>query len=400
MLFDKKEYNIVVSILLILLCIMFVVTCIMASPQIDCLLMAEIMILISFLDYTMSGTKKNILIILKVIFDVLIFMLGSFSDEITVIVIMCIYSIMDIILNEVTEINIYIWNLYSIECEVLGILLITGIATLKSRTFMLFLQSFIIDIIFATTVAMTIYIRKSKMVKVIKKVNIFFVGGVVLILIGSVVFLNIAQHRHERKTSNIIYENSGECVIKSAVLENMAITMDGENYVNGANIVLEKNTCSDKQIFTFRKTIRDTYTFEINNTLLMLDVAGGSREKGANVQLWELNNELPQEWKITMSGNGNYILTSACNDFNLDVDLGISTSEFNIMTFIPNGNKSQEYIIDVLENNKFVKTYIWDTEGVNGIMAYKSLIESTIIMLMISTFIIYKRLTNKNLAEK
>lgn len=388
MLINRKKSNIVGYVVIFLLCAAFVITCIMARPETNCLLVAEIIILIMFLYADSSLIQKKVLFVIKLIIDVAILIFGSFSDELAVIAVVCIFSVADSVVNKDKRTSIYIWLAYMIECELMGILSITGVITPESAVYTNFIQSVIVDILFVVIAVIAACTTEIKSIKLINTLTYAFSALIVLLVIGSMIFLNKSQRDYYSNTMDILNESEGECIITSALVENMAITMDGSSYVDGANLILDENTNSTCQIFTFKKTANDTYTFGINNTSLMMDVAGGSMENGTNVQLWEANNKLPQEWIITQSTNGNYIFTSECNNLNLDVDLSVSTSQINVMTYESNGNISQEFKINIPARNKFVWAYIRDSGSARGILAYKSLMGSTALMLVLSIAVI------------
>ena len=74
-----------------------------------------------------------------------------------------------------------------------------------------------------------------------------------------------------------------------------------------------------------------------------LDVAGGSQENGANVQIYTDNGSAAQQWIINAIGNGYYTLTSKGSGKVLDTYYSYSSSGQNVMQFASCGYYSEQW---------------------------------------------------------
>lgn len=391
----KGNYNFIQYIVTALLCAAFIITCIVVKPETTCLLPAEILILIGLLKQRLSRIEYRTGLAVKGTLDALILIYGSFSDQLAVVTIMSIFSIIHIITVRRRCMNTKIWLMYAIECELVGVLTLMGMIHMKTDTYAMFSQGVVIDILFVVVIVVDVLLHRIKKRKPSKFIASTFLTIVILTMTGSMLYLNISRERNYKNYIDILNEDEGECVIVSTV-NNMAVTVSGGDICNDANIILGKNNSLSNQIFYFKKTSKGTYIFDINKTGFVLDVLYSGQENGTNVQLCETNNAEAQEWIVTQCEDGNYTLTSLCNNLNLDFDLGISADEINIMTYEKNGNMSQEFRIQPPIHDELILTYMQEVGGENVLMIYKSLIGSVAIMLLASLCVIaYKWKDNK-----
>lgn len=72
----------------------------------------------------------------------------------------------------------------------------------------------------------------------------------------------------------------------------------------------------------------------------VLDVAGGSKDSGANVQIYESNNTDAQKWKFSFL-NGYYTIISAASGKALDVSGANRADGANVQQYQPNGTDAQ-----------------------------------------------------------
>ena len=87
--------------------------------------------------------------------------------------------------------------------------------------------------------------------------------------------------------------------------------------------------------------IRSTLT-----TSSVLDVAGGSKASGANVQLYSWNGTNAQKWKLTYdSASGFYTIASLVSGNVLDVSGASTSNGANVQVYAPNGTKAQQWRI-------------------------------------------------------
>ena len=97
-----------------------------------------------------------------------------------------------------------------------------------------------------------------------------------------------------------------------------------------------------------QRTIADgTYVFEtVLNDRQVLDVSGGSKASGANVQTYAYNGSNAQKWNVTYDAKtGYYKIASANNPDNvLDVQWGHTASGTNVQVFKSNDTDSQRWL--------------------------------------------------------
>ena len=90
----------------------------------------------------------------------------------------------------------------------------------------------------------------------------------------------------------------------------------------------------------FINTIKNTKTNRA------LDVAGGFKTPGTNVQLFTSNSTCAQQWQIKKNTDGTYRITSACSS-NIVLDLagGVAKNGGNVQIWSSNGTKAQGWIL-------------------------------------------------------
>lgn len=91
----------------------------------------------------------------------------------------------------------------------------------------------------------------------------------------------------------------------------------------------------------------------ILNTNKVLDVVNGSKETGANVQLYENNNSDAQKWKVTKSSDGYHTFMALCSGKMLDLADGIVQNEQNVWQVTDNGSDAQKWRIEHVEGAKY-----------------------------------------------
>ena len=81
----------------------------------------------------------------------------------------------------------------------------------------------------------------------------------------------------------------------------------------------------------------------ITKTGTALDVAGGSKNKGANIQLWDKNNSTAQQFEFINAGNGFYNIKNVNSGKVLDISGGNDRTGTNIKTWDPNYSDAQKF---------------------------------------------------------
>lgn len=165
----------------------------------------------------------------------------------------------------------------------------------------------------------------------------------------------------------------GMYILESAGNPAMALDIAAGSWDDQANVQLYSSNGTNAQKFNLVKNSDGTYTFISLVSGKVLDIANGGSTAGTNVQQYSSNNSAAQKWKITSAGEPNlsYYITAAGSGLALDVYSGSFSNGANIDIYTKNATAAQKFI--------FVKTSAsptgWrsDTSGnhyyyVNGVI--------------------------------
>ena len=126
-----------------------------------------------------------------------------------------------------------------------------------------------------------------------------------------------------------------------------AIDVSGGNTANGTNIGTYIVNGTKAQAWKFNSaSIIETGFYEfapLTNTGLRMDVAGGSSNNGANVQVYSSNGSYAQRWWVRSAGNGWYTITSCCSAKLLDVQNASTAAGANVQQYQNNGSNAQKW---------------------------------------------------------
>lgn len=127
---------------------------------------------------------------------------------------------------------------------------------------------------------------------------------------------------------------------------NIAIAADPSLYMaqSGSNVVLGAATGF---IFTEPEPIESGGVYELRSmldTTMALDVAAGSKTKGANVQLFKANGTNAQKVYITDEGDG-WSLRSIVSGMYIDVYGATAAARTNVQQYIDNDSRAQRWSI-------------------------------------------------------
>jgi len=134
--------------------------------------------------------------------------------------------------------------------------------------------------------------------------------------------------------------------LESSLDSNMVVDVSGGSKTDGANIQLYRKNGSDAQLFRIARNGSGYYTFINKGSNKSIDVCGASTNCGANVQQWTQNNTQAQQWKLyTASGypdTGYVRIMNKCGKY-LDVNGGVSKNGTNIQIWDRNNTKAQVF---------------------------------------------------------
>ena len=144
----------------------------------------------------------------------------------------------------------------------------------------------------------------------------------------------IQEHNKEEK---IEQQNKSEEITKEEIQE--------ENETNYSTKTMEQVPM--QQISTTGITLKDgIYKIKANvGTNMYLDIDGGSKEPGANLQIWSKSDVDQQKFKVTYLNNGYYKITAVHSGQVLDVNDAEKTNGTNVKQYTDTGSDAQQWTI-------------------------------------------------------
>ena len=138
----------------------------------------------------------------------------------------------------------------------------------------------------------------------------------------------------------------GIYVVSSALDNNMVLDISGGSKKNGANLQLWKRNSTDAQKFNIKYAGERCFSVVSKCSNKAVDVCGGRKEIGTNVWQYEVNRTDAQKWYIVSCGNGYYEIISKCNGLTLDVEGGKTKMGTNIRCWESNGTNAQRFKLE------------------------------------------------------
>lgn len=133
--------------------------------------------------------------------------------------------------------------------------------------------------------------------------------------------------------------------LQSALDSNMVVDVNGGSRNNGANIQLWKKNGSNAQLFRIARNGNGYYTFINKGSNKAIDVYGAYTYSGANVSQWSQNSSRAQQWKLyNASGypDGYIRIMNRCGKY-LDVNGANTKNGTNIQIWDRNNTKAQVF---------------------------------------------------------
>ena len=141
----------------------------------------------------------------------------------------------------------------------------------------------------------------------------------------------------------------GVYTIASALQANKVLDVAWASTENGANVQLfEKNNQKNQQ-FELRQTAEGYYVIQNVHSQKNLDAENGGIEPGTNVLQWQENAGNNQQWILEPVGNGCFHIVSRHNGLLLDVDNGRTEDGTNVLLFTRNGGLNQTFQLTAVE---------------------------------------------------
>lgn len=135
----------------------------------------------------------------------------------------------------------------------------------------------------------------------------------------------------------------GVYTIFSMVSDQYVLDVSGGSKNSGANVQIYTLNNTDAQ--KWRLAYKDGfYTIQSVVSGKMLDVSGASTRNGANVQQYNSNNTNAQKWTLKALGNGQFTVVSALNSsFVLDVSGARAANGTNVQGYTSNNTNAQKW---------------------------------------------------------
>lgn len=143
---------------------------------------------------------------------------------------------------------------------------------------------------------------------------------------------------------------NGDYVIRSFVSSQSVLDVAGGSKASGANVQLYSYNGTAAQQWTLKYNA-STGLYTIINKVAgkALDVSGASTSNGANIQVWKSNGTKAQQWRIVKDGAGWRIESALTSGFVLDVSNASSYDGTNIQAYRANGTKAQRFELIALK---------------------------------------------------
>ena len=153
---------------------------------------------------------------------------------------------------------------------------------------------------------------------------------------------------HRKKVENNFYEKkkfNGKYKLVSKLNENKVLDISQGSKNNGANVNLWNFNNSNAQKFSIYYDSQGTYKIKAACSRKVLDVSGGSKKSGTNVIQYEEHHGDNQKWFLKDAGDGYFYIISKCNNMYLDVENSNVTNETNIRVCDFSGSDNQKFKI-------------------------------------------------------
>lgn len=139
------------------------------------------------------------------------------------------------------------------------------------------------------------------------------------------------------------------------------VDVSGGSAANGANVQIYASNNTSAQRLVIKNTL-DSHgqptgyvTISHVGTSSVLDVSGGSRKSGANVQQYATNGTAAQRWIPVKQANGSFVFYSGLGrNLVLDVSGGSVSNGANVQIWVANGSVAQRFI--AIDANPHVET--------------------------------------------
>ena len=138
--------------------------------------------------------------------------------------------------------------------------------------------------------------------------------------------------------------SNGTYFIGSISNPNYRLEISGRGTSDGNNLLLYSAHGATSQQFTFTKQSDGLYTITNVNSGRQLDVAGGGRTNGTNVQQWA-GSGINQKWSVVPNPDGSYSFVAAVNNLYMDLNGNSLNNDTNIQCWANDGNTAKKWVL-------------------------------------------------------
>ena len=143
----------------------------------------------------------------------------------------------------------------------------------------------------------------------------------------------------------------GTYTIKSSINKEYALDVSGGSKNNGANIQLYISNNTNAQKFNIKYLKNGYYEIESVKSGKVLDVEYGGRNPGTNIWQYESNGTDAQKWIIKKNEDKTYSIISKLNNLYIDISEGKARNEQNIQVYTGNKTNAQKFIFEKTQKN-------------------------------------------------
>ncbi|MFZ6846914.1 DUF3472 domain-containing protein [Undibacterium sp. RuRC25W] len=123
----------------------------------------------------------------------------------------------------------------------------------------------------------------------------------------------------------------------------MALDVTGGSRVRGTNIEIWPDNAGGAQVWYLKEIRSGVFNLINPQSNMALDVTGGSLNQGTTVEIWDINGAGAQEWRLVATRDGTYNLINPQSGLALDVTSSGTSPGVRVQTWTPNGTKAQEW---------------------------------------------------------
>ena len=151
------------------------------------------------------------------------------------------------------------------------------------------------------------------------------------------------------------FDEEQEYVINSAIRDGLSLDIAGGSKASGANLQVYTSNNTVAQKFKFKKNSDGTYEIINVGSGKAIDVYTGSLNNGENVWQYDRNGTDAQKWLAVMNSDGTVTFMNSGSLKVLDVARGRGESGTNVWQYVVDGTKEQKWRVVATDTAKMAK---------------------------------------------